>query len=364
MYHHKLSSALYLPLDNDNFQTSNLLGQQAPVEFPYTRPAQSTRSPGHKFTDFLRQTQPSRSASILSRKSSKTGIPSYGRTNNAQNPAPTPSRFRSVKRGQRASPQLLPAFPSPSHGRRSTDIRVDKPLPSEPSFDFEEFFRRPSRTARPTTRQQQSDTQSVRSYTSRNHFTRDIPRARNAAARYSFILKTATHGNKKEDCSCPLTGLACEGVLALSGYEDGSASARHGEEKRNLDGRCGRCSAKDTYQLGMPMVAASTRRPTSPCEQLSKGRKRNRPGPLNTADLNILSNRVGFRSESGRWMDDAPASQFEPELSRKMSRPAQGCTPDRTVKARNDETCRVTTPLVRVRIVFRLCHRIGGVLHN
>ena len=268
MYQHKLCSAAYLPLDTGHLEATEM-SEQPRTDLPSIRPSFKARSPSTKLSDFLRQAHPSRSASIRSRKYQKAGCSAQDGTSMSQDRPSQSSRFPSVRRMQRARPQLLPAFPSLSDDKAVT-LRVEKPLPSEPPFDFEKFFRRPGTSTSQKTMAEPSEAPSVRSNASIHHFIRDCPKSKTAPVRYSFILQTDTIRGDKGDYPYPLTGQSSRGTCGLSPSENQPASANP-----ILEGRTCYLRGDEIYRLGTPSLSPAFEPwPTSPCERVSRGRKR------------------------------------------------------------------------------------------
>jgi len=278
MYHHKLCSATYLPLDIGRPQATNLL-ERPPSNFRSTEPSQETRCPSLKISKFLRQTQPTRSASVLFKQSSKAVKIGHGSTPTSQSPPSHPSPFRSVKRTKSPFPPLLPAFSSPDHDDRR-DIKAEKPLPSEPIIDFDKLFRSPVASIRPDTRANLSHPMRPPSRMSVRSFTRDILEAKSAPAHSPFVLQT------------------------------------DGFERKNLKSPCCpvRLSDDEEYQLVITSINhPPVLRPASPCERLSESRKRCRDAPRKTSDSKLLPGKAGWLSRSvgcTSWVDDASSTSL------------------------------------------------------
>lgn len=311
--------------------------EQALSDLPPTRLSVKTRSPSLKFSDFLRQAHPSRSASIMSKKSLKAGNAGLERTTPSRGP-PSPSpRFPSVRRMHRGRPQLLPAFPSLSDDE-PVPLRVEKPLPSEPAFDFEKFFLRPATSASPRTRTKPSETQPLQSNASMHKFVRDCPKSQTGPVRYSFILQTDTLNDEKRDYPNRLAGLPRGETCIFSANDNPPASANS-----ILQGRARYCPGNETtYRLGTPSLSpAFVPWPTSPCERLSKSRKR-QDAPGNTIRKNLLRSEtepIPASAPCKSWMDDAStASMIDGRTSHKDISTAQGGTQGPGTKSRHDRT--------------------------
>lgn len=301
MYQHKLCSATYLPLDVDHLQITKM-HEQPHSDLTSTRPSFKTRSPSIKFSDFLRQAHPSRSASIRSKKSLKAGNSGYERPSTSQGP-PSPSfRFPSVRRMQRARPQLLPAFPSLCDDKPVT-VKLEKPLPSEPAFEFDKFFRRPVALNSPRTRAKPSAAQPLPSTASIHNFVRDCPKSQTAPVRYSFILQTETLNDEKGGRPNRLAGSPCGGMCSSSPYDYPPAAANSIVEHQADYG-----PGKDIYRLGTPSLSpAFVPWPTSPCERLSKGRKRQHTAgrPPRPTVFRSETDPVPASAACQSWMDDS-----------------------------------------------------------
>lgn len=301
MYQHKLCSATYLPLDVGQLQATKM-HERTPSDIRPSRPSFKTRSPSLKLSDFLRQAHPSRSASIMSKRSQKTGNAGIERPSTSQGPPSPSSRFPSMRRMQRGRTQLLPAFQSSSDDKLVT-LKVEKPLPSEPPFDFEKFFRRPSTSTSPRTRAKQSEAKPLRSDASLHNFVRDCPKSQPAPVRYSFILQTDTLDDEKRDYHNRIAGLPYGETYTSSPFENPAASA-----SLILEGRTGYCPGNNAYKLGTPLLSpAFAPVPTSPCERLSKSRKRQAipgKGPRPTISRSE-TDPVPASAPCQSWMDDA-----------------------------------------------------------
>ena len=335
MYQHKFCSATYLPLDIGRLQSTKM-HEQLHSDLPPARPSFKTRSPSTKLSDFLRQRNPSRSASIMSKKSQKAGNSGYERPSTSQGP-PSPSfRFPSVRRMQRGRPQLLPAFPSLSDDKPVT-LDVGKPLPSEPPFDFEKFFSRPLASTSPRTRANPPEAQPLQPNMSIYRTVRDCPKAQTAPVRYSFILQTDTLNGEKRVCPDRLVGLPYGETSVSSPYENPSASAN-----LIIEGRAGYCPGSETYRLGTPSLSpAFVPWPTSPCERLSKGRKRQHaPGKLpRPAPSRSETDPVPASAVCKSWIDDSfTRSTISSRTSHKTAGGAYSGTQVRGIKPKSSGT--------------------------
>jgi len=350
MYQHKLCSETYLPLDVRHLQATKMHEQPRP-DLPPTRPSFKARSPSTKLSDFLRQAHPSRSASIMSKRSQKAGNSAHERSSTSQGP-PSPSfRFSSVRRMQRARPQLFPAFPSLSDEKPVT-VKLEKPLPSEPTFDFEKFFRRPLTSTSPRTRARPSEAQPVQSTASIHGFV-DGSKSQTAPARYSFIVQTETLNDKERGYHNPLAGLPCGGSCISSPFDNPPASA-------SLAGRAGYCPDNKAYQLRTPSLSpAFVPWPTSPCERLSKCRKRQ--DTLGTPPRTTLSRSqtdpIPVSAACQSWMDDSSTtSVIGSRTSHKTSGNAHGGLQVRGIKSKHG------TDRTQMSLVSTFSFDIGAVM--
>lgn len=368
MYQHKLCSETYLPLDVELLKATKMHEQPRP-DLPLTRPSFKARSPSTKLSDFLRQAHPSRSASIMSKRSQKAGNSAHERPSTSQGP-PSPSfRFSSVRRMQRTRPRLFPAFPSLSDDKpvailsddkpvavlsddKPVAVKLEKPLPSEPAFDFEKFFRRPLTSTSPRTRARPSAAQPVQSTASIHDFI-DESKSQTTPVRYSFIVQTETLNDKERSYHKPLAGLPCGGSCISSPFDNPPASA-------SLAGRAGYCPDNKAYQLRTPSLSpAFVPWPTSPCERLSKCRKRQdtlgKPPrkPLSRSQTDPVPVSAACQS----WMDDSSTtSVIGSRTSHKTSGNAHSGSQVRGIKSKH------RTDSTQMSLVCTFSFDIGAVM--
>ncbi|KAI9879895.1 MAG: hypothetical protein M1830_006562 [Pleopsidium flavum] len=347
MYHHKLCSATYLPLDIGQPQGANI-HERPPSHSWSTESCRELRSPSLKISEFLRQKQPTRSASVLFRRNPKAVNIGHGRTPASQSPPSHPSRFPSAKR------TLLPAFSSPRQGK-SKDIEVEKPLPSEPIVEIDKLLRGPVAPTRPSTAASVPKSRPPASGMSVRSFTRGILEAETASVRSPFILQTIPSKHNDLKCLCSSAGLLCTEMRTLSAYKNPKASANIVEDQYKLDRRSGCCSGEEEDQLGFASVSPSLSRLNSSRKWLSESRKRCRGASRKMSDSTPVQGEAGSLSRCAGgtgWMRDAPLSSLVGSGSSETTAETSRSRPqDKAKEHSSHETYGTGIPLIAVTAV-------------
>lgn len=347
MYQHKLCSATYLPLDMGHHPpTSVRVHERPPCNRWFSEPYREKRSPSLKLSRFLRQAQPTRSASALFRKSPKANKPSNGRTQACQSPPSRPSRYDSIRRRRDPSPRLLPAFPAPEP-EISRDLNSEKPLPSEPENDLVKLFRYPLPPERLYTAADDSEKMSTPTRRSLRRFTRDALKADSSSTRSGLTLKLNTPHCTESKCSCTCAALPCEELHRQ--HQRGSAGPV--QVHHELDGQSSYFSGDGKCQSG---ITSKTRqqelRPSSPCELLSEGRKIFRERPRKASGSMLSQSEAGWLSGSlrttSRMGDASSTSLIGPGPSAINTKSEMKSTEKRTVKPNDRDMDGTGKPLV------------------